>query len=141
MADYLWLEWLDIVLLGAVLVCVLSLGLVFLCLAQLRRQAAIHEQSQQRWERELKVIQSSAVGLGKRLVELEQKLELVMTTAQSVPPQDQSLTTMDDNLQDAASLLNAGVTPEEVARRCSISKAEASLLKLMQAQMRKEVAA
>lgn len=141
MADYLWVEWLDMVLLGAVLICVLSLGLVFLCVVQLRRQAAIHEQSLERLQRELKVSQSSAVGLGKRVIMLEEKLELSIAATQAAPPQDHSPIAKDDNLQDAVTLLNAGVTPEEVARRCSISKAEASLMKLMQAQMRKEAAA
>lgn len=121
-------QWVNIVLLCTALISVLSLGAGAVCLTLLRKQAA----AQQRLQRELQVMQSSAVGMGKRLLLLEQQLASV---AQTAPVPAPSSPVLADNLKDAVSLLNAGVTPEEVARRCGISKAEASLMKLMQAQV------
>lgn len=129
----------DMVLLGAALVSVLSLGMAGVCLTLLRKQAAVHDESQQRLQRELKVTQSSAVGMGKRLLLLEQ--QLAAGTATPTPAAQTPAAAMTDNLKDAVSLLNAGLTAEEVARRCGISKAEASLMKLMQSQVHRGEAA
>lgn len=132
-------HWVDMVLLGAALVSVLSLGMAGVCLTLLRKQAAVHDESQQRLQRELKVTQSSAVGMGKRLLLLEQQLAAGATT--QTPAARTPSAAMADNLKDAVSLLNAGLAVEEVARRCGISKAEASLMKLMQSQVHRGEAA
>lgn len=138
MADF---PWEDLVLLCAVLISLLSLAVAGVCLMLLRRQTAALETAQQRLQRELKATQSGAVGMGKRLLLLEQQVAAAVPGSPVAPAADQAAPIMNDNLKDAVSLLRAGLTPDEVARRCGISKAEASLMKLMQTQVHRDAAA
>ncbi|WP_439135661.1 DUF2802 domain-containing protein [Pseudomaricurvus sp.] len=128
--------WMDVLVFSALGLSVLSLGAALMCFSTMRKQAAINTALFQKLEKSLQVSESGAVGLGKRLVALEQQFS---NSAESGQCQNQtsrpaSSVHLDESLKDAMSLLNAGLSPEEVARRCGISKAEASLMKLMRAQ-------
>ena len=134
-------QWLPIVLFDAVLVSVIALAVAGACWSLLRKQAATYEQSQQRLEREFKVLESSALGMGKRLLMLERHLSTAPAAVSAPQGQSAAPVIREGHLQDAISLLNAGLSAEEVARRCGISKAEASLIKLMHSQAPRDVAA
>lgn len=148
--------WLDIALVAATMVGWLAFALALVCVLRLRKQAQLTQKLFRRLERNLQVANSSAIGMGKRLIALEQlgitqapvlsKDAIVKTgspdfaeTLQEAqaPVRDQGhpvTVSRDDGLRDANNLLQAGIKPEEVARRCGISKAEASLLQLMNHQ-------
>lgn len=147
--------WLDMALVAATVVGWLAFALALVCVLRLRKQAQLTQKLFQRLERNLQVTNSSAIGMGKRLIALEQQgnaqapvlsKDAIVKTAPSfedrlheaqAPAGEQRHLVpgnRDDGLRDANSLLQAGVKPEEVARRCGISKAEASLLQLMNHQ-------
>lgn len=135
--------WVDVLLLSALGLGVVSLGAALLCFSLMRKQATISAGLFQKLEKALQVSESGAVGMGKRLIAIEQQLPAVIQGRQTVEEKSQPLpsATLDESLKDALSLLNAGLQPEEVARRCGISKAEASLMKLMRTQAQPSEAA
>ncbi len=118
---------------------VLSLGVAAVCIVRMRQQAAQMTKLFQNLERNLQVASSTSVGMGKRLLALEHKLlQPTPSNRASLPEEsaqaDKPASPIDSDLKDALSLLNAGLQPEEVARRCGISRAEASLMKFMATQ-------
>lgn len=128
----------DAVVLGSLTLSVLSMVIAFACVFRMRKQAVITQKLYQRMDHNLQVSNSSAVGVGKRLVAVERRLkhsnrqqEPSAAPPASAPP----MPVIDDELKDAASLLQAGIDPDEVSRRCGISRAEASLLKMMHSQV------
>lgn len=129
---------LDAVVLGSLTLSVLSMMIAFACVFRMRKQAVITQKLYQRMDHNLQVSNSSAVGVGKRLVAVERRLKhsnrLQESNAVS-PASAPKMPVIDDELKDAASLLQAGIDPDEVSRRCGISRAEASLLKMMHSQV------
>ena len=128
--------WFDLVLMASVTVSVLAITIAIACVARMKKQAQLTQKLYQRLDHNLQVSNSSAQGMGKRLVALEKKFKQKSQSSESIAPPKTSSTVLsqfDDELKDAASLLHAGLEPAEVSRRCGISRAEASLLKLMHA--------
>jgi hypothetical protein len=83
----------------------------------------------QRLMRELSISKSGSVGMGQRLLSMEKRLQ---ETSQSLPQNDHY---NDEDFQpysQAAQLFSLGIDSEEVARRCGLSRAEASLIQMMQ---------
>ena len=136
-----WQDWaLQIVAAASLLAAIVA------CVALLRSQrlARQNQQLRLRLEQTVKALNSSAVGMGNRLVELEQRIndEQEMEAAPRLAVSAVRLNRqLEESLEDAAALLASGVETEEVARRCGISRAEASLLKLMHNQVGKPSAA
>lgn len=133
--------WFNLALAVSSLLATLVAGL---CLHRLRALNQQNRDLARRLEQQLKVVNSSAVGMGRKLVELENQLLLADNPAQTHAPgasREPSDRVLDECLADAASLLAAGVDADEVARRCGISRAEAGLMKLMQVQVAKVSAA
>ncbi len=131
---------LDAIVLSSMILSALSVAIAFACVSRMRKQAALTQKLYQRLDHKLQVSNASAVGVGKRLIALEKKLKRAASEdlaaekkAQATPAAAMSI--VDDELKDAASLLHAGIDPEEVSRRCGISRAEASLLKMMHSQI------
>ncbi len=131
---------LEIGLMVSTLVSVLAVVIAIASVSRMRKQAALTQKLYQRLDHNQQVSNSSAMGMGKRLIALEKQLNLrdqdAMTgaaTSQSRPAS--SVPAIDEELKDAVSLVNAGLDAEEVARRCGISRAEASLMKLMHSQV------
>lgn len=131
---------LNVVLFGSSAVSVLAMVVAVACVSRLRKQAALTQALYKRLDHNLQISSASSVGMGKRIVALEKRLKLSAEKGEAVtevsqPESTSKIASIDAELKDAAALLNAGLEPEEVARRCGISRAEASLLKMMHSQV------
>jgi len=130
---------LNAVLFGSSAVSVLAMVVAVACVSRMRKQAALTQALYKRLDHNLQISNASSVVMGKRIVALEKRLKLSVEKGEaasevSQPQAAVKVAVIDAELKDAASLLSAGLEPEEVARRCGISRAEASLLKMMHSQ-------
>jgi hypothetical protein len=79
--------------------------------------------------RDLAASNSGSVGMGQRLMAMEKRL-------QSGPQKSEKIDYYNDEefqpYSQAAQLFKMGIECDEVARRCGLSRAEASLLEMMQ---------
>ncbi|WP_317931719.1 DUF2802 domain-containing protein [Halioxenophilus sp. WMMB6] len=91
-----------------------------------------------RHRKELQMLSQSQVGMGRKLVDFELKVgkqpeptEVAKPVA--AKPQTPAITGSDDagSYNNAVNLFSQGFTPDEVARRCGLSKAEANLMALV----------
>lgn len=120
-------------LLEAGLILSLILSLVALAVAsysliRLRRQAEATDKLYQRLLRDISIANTGSVGVGQRLLAMEKRLQ----NEARKPRIDY---TNDEEFQpyaEAAQLFKMGLSSEEVARRCGLSRAEASLMEMMQ---------
>ncbi|QEI12588.1 DUF2802 domain-containing protein [Cellvibrio japonicus] len=122
------LEW---SLLGCLALSLLALLLALYCVKQVRHQAHETERLLQRLTREVAASSSGSVGMGQRLLAMEKRLQV--TEAQ--PKTEKPDYYQDEEFQpyaQAAQLFKLGLDADEVARRCGLSRAEASLLEVMQ---------
>lgn len=119
---------------GLIICLVVSLFALFLALkalARIREQSEQQDRLYQRLTKELAVSNSGSVGMGQRLVAMEKKLNAAAQTQSKIDYFH------DDEYQpysQAAQLFKMGLEIEEVSRRCGLSRAEASLIQMMQSQ-------
>ena len=107
----------------------ISLAVAFYSLTRIRKQAEANEKLYQRMLRDIAIANTGSVGMGQRLLAMEKRLQ---SEAQKPRIADD---TPDDEFQaytQAAQLFKMGLGSEEVARRCGLSRAEASLMEMMQ---------
>jgi len=120
---------LEIGLLISLLLSLMAFVLAFYSLKQSRAQALEIEKTLQKVMRELAVSNSGSVGMGQRLMAMEKRL-------QSGPQKSEKIDYYQDEefqpYSQAAQLFKMGIDCDEVARRCGLSRAEASLLEMMQ---------
>lgn len=125
---------LEIGLSASALVSVIALVVAVLSLKHVRRQADANEKLIQKLMREVAVSSSGSVGMGQRLLAMEKRLQ---TSATKQPEKIDYYN--DDEFQpysQAAQMFKMGMDCDEVARRCGLSRAEASLLEMMQKSSR-----
>lgn len=121
---------LEIGLLVSLFISVVALAMSYKSLMLAREQQAHTEKLIQKLTRDLSVQNSGSVGMGQRLLAMEKRLQAA--PAQSSKKIDYY---NDDDFQpysQAAQLFKLGLDSEEVARRCGLSRAEASLIQMMQ---------
>lgn len=112
------------------IVSVISLAIAVLSLKHVRRQAEANEKLIQKLMREVAASTSGSVGMGQRLLAMEKRLH---TNASKKTEKIDYYN--DDEFQpysQAAQMFKMGMDCDEVARRCGLSRAEASLLEMMQ---------
>jgi hypothetical protein len=120
---------LEIGLLVSFLTSVLALIVAFKSLRVARAQQANTEKLIQKLTRDLAMSNSGSVGMGQRLLAMEKRLQEPQTSDQKIDYYN------DEDFQpysQAAQLFKLGLDAEEVARRCGLSRAEASLIQMMQ---------
>lgn len=124
----------EIGLIGCLVISVLALAIALIALKQMGRQARETERIIQRLTREVAASSSGSVGMGQRLLAMEKRLQATADKkAEKIDYYN------DDEFQaysQAAQMFKMGMDAEEVARRCGLSRAEASLLEMMQKSSR-----
>ena len=125
------LTLLEIGLLVSLLLSAVALLLALKSLKVSRAQQANTEQLIQKLTRDLAMSNSGSVGMGQRLLAMEKRLQ------EQPQKTDKKIDYYNDEdfqpYSQAAQLFKLGLDAEEVARRCGLSRAEASLIQMMQA--------
>jgi len=115
---------------ASAVVSVIALVIAVLSLKHVRRQADANEKLIQKLMREVAASSSGSVGMGQRLLAMEKRLQ-----ANATKQPEKIDYYNDDEFQpysQAAQMFKMGMDCDEVARRCGLSRAEASLLEMMQ---------
>lgn len=122
------MNWMLMVVGLSLALSVISIGIAIVALRASHRQLDQVRSSHRRLENELAVSNSAAIGMGNRLIAMEKRI------AQGAGQSAGVGTSSDQDLPytEANQLFRMGVSVEEVARRCGLSRAEASLLQAMQ---------
>jgi hypothetical protein len=123
------MTYLEIALIASLAISLLALILAIISLKATRRQADTTEKLLQKLARDLAASTSGSVGMGQRLLAMEKRLQTTQKKSEKIDVYN------DDEFQpysQAAQLFQMGLDAEEVARRCGLSRAEASLLEVMQ---------
>ena len=121
---------LEIGLIISLVLSVIALAVALKSLSRSREQQSQAEKIYQRLSKELALSSSGSVGMGQRLLAMEKRLQ----TAPQTPTQKIDYYNDEDfqPYSQAAQLFKMGLDAEEVARRCGLSRAEASLIQMMQ---------
>lgn len=125
----------EIALVVSLLLSVAALTVAIIALKRSGQQTHESKELLARVNRELTVANTGAVGMGQRLVAMEKRLrdqEARPASSAQAPVADY---TGDDEFRtysEAVRLFRSGLGSEEVARRCGLSRAEASLIEAMQ---------
>jgi len=121
---------LEIGLIASLLVSIVALIVAVNAIKLARSQREHTERLIQKLTRELAVSNSGSVGMGQRLLAMEKRLQ------EEPKKSDQKIDYYNDEdfqpYSQAAQLFKMGLDAEEVARRCGLSRAEASLIQMMQ---------
>jgi hypothetical protein len=121
---------LEIGLSASAVVSVIALVIAVLSLKHVRRQAEANEKLIQKLMREVAASSSGSIGMGQRLLAMEKRLQT------NVSKQPEKIDYYNDDefqpYSQAAQMFKMGMDCDEVARRCGLSRAEASLLEMMQ---------
>ena len=130
--------WMDIVLVGSVLISWMAVSVALFCMYRMRRQVMVSQKLYERINHELKVTNSGSIGMGQRLMAVERKLKQPTSKPQAAAVESPGV----ENLSyvHAARLISSGVKVEEIARSCGLSRAEASLMETLHRQNRAAVA-
>ncbi len=110
-----------------------AMVIAFICLKRVQQQAQATEKLLQKAMREIAASTSGSVGMGQRLIAMEKRLQTQDKKAEKIDYYN------DEEFQpysQAAQLFKMGIDCDEVARRCGLSRAEASLLEMMQKNTR-----
>ncbi|MFC3115404.1 DUF2802 domain-containing protein [Cellvibrio fontiphilus] len=124
---------LEIGLLISLGIGLLALACALVSLRRVRLQASATEKLMQKLMREVAASSSGSVGMGQRLLAMEKRLQSESKKTEKIDYYN------DDEFQpysQAAQMFKMGMDCEEVARRCGLSRAEASLLEMMQKSSR-----
>lgn len=118
------------------MILVVSLALSFTAIilayhsfSGMRKQAQANEKLYQRLLRDISIANSGSVGMGQRLLEMEKRLQSDEQNRQHI---DYSNDEEFQSYSEAAQLFKMGLSSEEVASRCGLSRTEASLMEMMQ---------
>jgi uncharacterized protein YoxC len=123
------MTYFEIALIASLSFSLLALLIATISLKSTRRQAENTEKLLQKLTRDIAASASGSVGMGQRLLAMEKRLQTTQQKSEKIDVYN------DDEFQSysqAAQMFKMGLDAEEVARRCGLSRAEASLLEVMQ---------
>ncbi|HWV16249.1 MAG TPA: DUF2802 domain-containing protein [Cellvibrio sp.] len=125
---------LEIGLILSLLTSVIALVVAAVSLILSRRRQREAEQLAERLAREISLSTTGVVSIGQRLLSLERRVHTEAPQAPAVQKIDYYNNEDFQPYSQAAQLLQMGLETEEVARRCGLSRAETSLIQMMQAK-------
>lgn len=120
-------------LLTSLLISIIALAFALISLRRVRQQARETEKLIHKLMRDVAASSSGSVGMGQRLLAMEKRLQSDVKKTEKIDYYN------DDEFQpysQAAQMFKMGMDCDEVARRCGLSRAEASLLEMMQKSSR-----
>lgn len=123
---------LEVGLLVSLLCSLIALVIAIKGLSVARQQQVQTEKILARLSSEIALATTGAVNMGQRLIAIEKRLYAEPVIAPAAP---KSAETDDEEFEpysQAAELFKAGLGCDEVARRCGLSRAEVSLIQMMQ---------
>lgn len=126
------LSTLEVGLIIGLLLSVIALAVAVKSLLVARGQQAEFDKMAERLSHEIALSTTGVVNIGQRLIAVEKRL-----LADSIPPiapqkTNDPASEESQPYSQAAQLFKLGVDCDEVARRCGLSRAEASLIQAMQ---------
>jgi hypothetical protein len=123
----------EIGLLTSLVISLIALVFALVSYRRVRAQAGETEKLIHKLMREVAASNSGSVGMGQRLLAMEKRLQSDVKKPEKIDYYN------DDEFQpysQAAQMFKMGMDCDEVARRCGLSRAEASLLEMMQKSSR-----
>lgn len=124
--------YLSLLEIGLTICFLMSCTAIFIAVrvvSAVRKQAEENKRLYQRLVRDVSAVNSGSVGVGQRLLAMEKRLQ---NEEQKQQPVDLKADEEFQAYADAAQLFKMGFSSEEVASRCGLSRAEASLMEMMQ---------
>jgi len=124
--------YLSLLEIGLIICFLMSCTTIFIAVrvvSTVRKQAEENRKLYQRLVRDVSAVNSGSVGVGQRLLAMEKRLQ---NEEQKQQPVDLKADEEFQAYADAAQLFKMGFSSEEVASRCGLSRAEASLMEMMQ---------
>lgn len=123
---------LEVGLLVSLLCSVIALAIAVKGLSVARLQQARTEKIAERLASEIALATTGAVNMGQRLIAIEKRLYAEPPVATITPRAAENDEEEFEPYSQAAELFKAGLDCDEVVRRCGLSRAEVSLIQMMQ---------
>ena len=122
---------LEIGLIIGLLFSVIALFVALKTFSVVRKQFTYTEKMTEKLAREIGLSTTSSVSMGQRLLAVERRLQIESLQTNKTQSSD-GVDNEEQAYSQAAELFKLGVECDEVARRCGLSRAEASLIQMMQ---------
>jgi hypothetical protein len=123
------ISWMELGVIASLIIGCTAFFVAVFVLLRARHHLEKANKLSERIARDLALANNGSVGMGQRLLAMEKRLQQTSTEKSKADPDD------DEEFQaynQAAQLFKLGFGAEEVAQRCGLSRAEASLMEMMQ---------
>jgi len=99
------------------------------CLNQMKQR---HEESELNQRKQVQVLASGSIGMGRRLVAIEKKLNLAVEKQSEILSKEGGV-----SYNRAMELLEMGATVDDLVSKCGLIRAEAELISLLKQESRR----
>lgn len=128
-SNYLWL-----IVLALVLMAFLALIITAMLWVRIRRQEKRHQVLINVLRNEIQGMTGSSIGMGKRLMTVEQKLDIAVEKQHEIENRDPGVLAYNQ----AAKLMEMGAGVDDLVRSCGIGRPEAELMALLHRELQDE---
>ena len=128
-SSYLW-----IALLIMAVLCLVSISIALLIWYRIRRQEKRHQVLINVLRNEIQGMTGSSIGMGKRLMTVEQKLNIAVEKQYELENRDPGVLAYNQ----ATRLMEMGAGVEDLVRSCGIGRPEAELMALLHRELQDE---
>jgi len=108
---------------------------LFMCCLQLKQKVEESKQAMERIKRDIRAMCTGSLGIGQRVVAIENNLREVSHRQTKVEQREPELA----SYSHAAKLVEMGATLEEVTATCGLTRAEAELLMIVHKKEEKNI--